>query len=477
MEYALADKKQVVEYALPNKKQVVEYALPNKKQVVEYALPNKKQCSVKCANDFQEDIAIESEHCTRQNNPSEMISNEVNQHPFIDTTLKGSFHQGDVQFSYISRGNQCICNALLALCTLPEIEQPKTTDLDQVLLQGDHLYNQINGDRKHRRSSWLCLDQLSYQIPIEQPLYTVRKYVPLHVNIQRATTTRGLTYSLHDALSTSFERSDKVLLMTGEYAVALFKRGTTYFLFDSHSKDEVGQMTPFGTSILLTFLSLRKCEQFLLKFCATHCTAERPMCEFVPVSIGNFADSDAQLTNYMADQFNLEQISKAKRQYNKNYKQMQRQNTEFRLTELEKERLAKKQKRSNPDFRKKEFEQEVHNKKLARLNSEVKEKERLAKKQERSNPDFRKKELEQEVHNKKLARLNSDVKEKEVEKKRTARLNSQVKEKERLPKKQERSNPDFRKKEFEQEVHNKKLARLNSEVKGKERLAKKTREK
>ena len=430
----------------------MEYALPNKKQVVEYALPNKKQCSVKRANDFQEDIAIESEHCTRQNNPSEMISNEVNQHPFIDTTLKGSFHQGDVQFSYISRGNQCTCNALLALCTLPEIEQPKTTDLDQVLLQGDHLYNQINVDRKHRRSSWLCLDELPYQIPIEQPLYTVRKYVPLHVNIQRATTTRGLTYSLHDALSTSFERSDKVLLMTGEYAVALFKRGTTYFLFDSHSKDEVGQMTPFGTSILLTFLSLRKCEQFLLKFCATHCTAERPMCEFVPVSIGNFADSDAQLTNYMADQFNLEQISKAKRQYNKNYKQMQRQNT---------------------DFRKKELEQEVRNKKLARLNSEVKEKERLAKKQEKSNPDFRKKELEQEVHNKKLARLNSDVKEKELEKKRTARLNSEVKEKERLAKKQERSNPDFRKKELEQEVHNKKLARLNSEVKEKERLAKK----
>ena len=430
----------------------MEYALPNKKQVVEYALPNKKQCSIKRANDFQEDIAIESEHCTRQNNPSEMISNEVNQHPFIDTTLKGSFHQGDVQFSYISRGNQCTCNALLALCTLPEIEQPKTTDLDQVLLQGDHLYNQINGDRKHRRSNWLCLDELPYQIPIDQPLYTVRKYVPLHVNIQRATTTRGLTYSLHDALSTSFERSDKVLLMTGEYAVALFKRGTTYFLFDSHSKDEVGQMTPFGTSILLTFLSLRKCEQFLLKFCATHCTAERPMCEFVPVSIGNFADSDAQLTNYMADQFNLEQISKAKRQYNKNYKQMQRQNTEFRLTELEKERLAKKQKRSNPDFRKKELEKEVHNKKLARLNSDVKEKE---------------------VEKKRTARLNSDVKKKEVEKKRTARLNSEVKEKERLAKKQERSNPDFRKKELEQEVHNKKLARLNSEVKEKERLAKK----
>ena len=74
VEYALPDKKQVVEYALPNKKQVVEYALPNKKQVVEYALPNKKQCSVKCANDFQEDIAIESEHCTRQNNPSETRS-------------------------------------------------------------------------------------------------------------------------------------------------------------------------------------------------------------------------------------------------------------------------------------------------------------------------------------------------------------------------------------------------------------------
>ena len=68
------------------------------------------------------------------------------------------------------------------------------------------------------------------------------------------------------------------------------------------------------------------------------------MCEFVPVTIGNIADSDAQLTNYMADQFNLEQILKAKRQYNKNCKQKQRQNTEFRLTELEKERLAKKTK-------------------------------------------------------------------------------------------------------------------------------------
>ena len=132
--------------------------------------------------------------------------------------------------------------------------------------------------------------------------------------------------------------------MAGEYAVALFKCGTTYFLFDSHSKDEVGEITPFGTSILLSFVSLRNLESFLFKFCSSHCTPERLMCEFCPVNICNFTDGDAQLTNYMSDQFNREEKLKKTREYNTKYKQMQRQNVQFRNKESLKELQSKRSK-------------------------------------------------------------------------------------------------------------------------------------
>ena len=61
-----------------------------------------------------------------------------------NNTVRGSFHQGDVQFSAESRGVQCSCNALVMLCKIDEFAQNITpARLDNVLRHGDELYRNI----------------------------------------------------------------------------------------------------------------------------------------------------------------------------------------------------------------------------------------------------------------------------------------------------------------------------------------------
>ena len=50
----------------------------------------------------------------------------------------GSFHQNDERFIDQSRGVQCTCNAL---CMLIQDQIQNSSDLDQILYEGDALYN------------------------------------------------------------------------------------------------------------------------------------------------------------------------------------------------------------------------------------------------------------------------------------------------------------------------------------------------
>ena len=50
----------------------------------------------------------------------------------------GSFHQNDERFIDQSRGVQCTCNAL---CMLIQDKIQNSSDLDQILYEGDALYN------------------------------------------------------------------------------------------------------------------------------------------------------------------------------------------------------------------------------------------------------------------------------------------------------------------------------------------------
>ena len=50
----------------------------------------------------------------------------------------GSFHQSDERFIDQSRGVQCTCNAL---CMLIQDKIQNSSDLDQILYEGDALHN------------------------------------------------------------------------------------------------------------------------------------------------------------------------------------------------------------------------------------------------------------------------------------------------------------------------------------------------
>ena len=56
----------------------------------------------------------------------------------------GNFHQGDNVFPSNSRGYQCTCNALVALCWLAQCtDTVSPSDLDDILQCGDQVYQTI----------------------------------------------------------------------------------------------------------------------------------------------------------------------------------------------------------------------------------------------------------------------------------------------------------------------------------------------
>lgn len=70
---------------------------------------------------------------------------ELNPGPKTDFPIQGTFHQGDELFSFESRGRQCLpcCTVfLIKLYMKPFISSEWVAkDLDEILIQGDYVYN------------------------------------------------------------------------------------------------------------------------------------------------------------------------------------------------------------------------------------------------------------------------------------------------------------------------------------------------
>ena len=72
----------------------------------------------------------------------------------------GSLHQNDERFADDSKGFQCTCNAL---CMLVHDEIQNSSVIDQILYDGDSLYNSTINNLKTERKfvhSFMSLDEI-----------------------------------------------------------------------------------------------------------------------------------------------------------------------------------------------------------------------------------------------------------------------------------------------------------------------------
>ena len=167
--------------------------------------------------------------------------------------VKASFHQGNLIFGYTA-GTQCACNALISICW-GKIKSPgcwKSHDLDHVLIKGDKLYKNINLMR------YLGPTDLPSTLWVEEAFFNI-KYIQL--------VTAEIKMSQLDFLRPSFsqfsDKSNGILFFINQGTIAILWDAKSFFLFDSHSRDEQGKVTENGTGVLLKFSALRQLQNYL----------------------------------------------------------------------------------------------------------------------------------------------------------------------------------------------------------------------
>lgn len=155
--------------------------------------------------------------------------------------LRANISQYDREFSEESRGNQCAAITMVALA-FAETEAvhnwtPKT--LDMLIRIGNDVYlNSDNGTGK--KSIYLSLDEVKQDIIINDLNYHIELLhkIELHVN-------NDLSFvSLVDGFENFFSFLSKGAFVGNLYSFAFFSEvendNISYYLFDSHKRDEHG---------------------------------------------------------------------------------------------------------------------------------------------------------------------------------------------------------------------------------------------
>ncbi len=475
--YAHLPQRQDIEvYAHPDKKQSEVYAHPNKRQSEVYAHPNKKQC---------------------KDSPSgcqELVANHEKSYS-KPICIAGNFHQGDkIQFSPESVGKQCACNALMAICTLPVLTKYVPETLDSILIEGDQLYKDIQHTLPYEdQYQYLCFEQLPLSVPVHNPQYIVTKHLPIYLHKKCLNETKGIYQSLDDAIACSLYKSNTVLLMVGENAISLFKKGGEFYVFDSHSRDRFGHITSDGHSVLLQFHTMNQLIKFFTQMFHDLLMDHCPVVECLPVTIHSVStDGESWIHTYLSKQADRMEEGKQKlgAEYNRLYKQKQRSVAEFRNKEKAVDCERKQKARVDPVQKQKEhdryqktkvdpvhIQKELERKQRVRMDPEQKQKELEHKQKMRMDPEQKRKEheryqkakvdpvhIQKELERKQKMRMDPEQKQKELEHKQKMRMDPEQKQKEHERYQKAKVDPVHIQKELER----KQKMRMDPEQKQKE---------
>ena len=174
--------------------------------------------------------------------------------------MQGSIHQGSLGISVLSAsfGTQCTAIALIALvfaCFKVDVTTWESQHLDTVVFEGDTLYNSIVQSRYDGDATVYLGHQ---DLPLEFTAFGARYQQRLGSTFHGAINNRPAVveaggHTVIDALEMAFNQSPWVIGTFGGRSVALFRSNDMFFVFDSHSRNAVGQIDSAGRSILLCY--------------------------------------------------------------------------------------------------------------------------------------------------------------------------------------------------------------------------------
>ena len=415
----------------------------------------------------------------------------------------GSFHQNDVRFSEQSRGYQCTCNALCMLSYSLCYNVYTSLILDEVLCEGDVLYQTVINRLKSKGKfvhHLLSLEEIPDNFEIKMGKFTVEK-MPILCGPLIDTQNLGLP-TLHDTLQLAFMSVSFGLITIGAICSAVFRKNDMYVFFDSHSHGENGLSSIDGSSCLITFSSIDDLVTYMYALYDSLNLNTNLQFDFLPIKIKKNEETqsykdqmDSSMEAYFRDQ-KLRQANKTqskvqsisnctsntlikesrkelrtskfkhRTEYYKNYKRKCRQNEAFRTKEREskqsarkdpvfqtRERESKQSARKHPSFKAKEAVYQKKSKQSARKDPVFQTRERELKQSARKDPSFKAKETVYQKESKQSARKDPVFQTRERELKQSARKDPSFKAKETVYQKESkqsaRKDPMFQTRERE----------------------------
>jgi len=164
--------------------------------------------------------------------------------------VQGSFHQGDAKFGY-SSGIQCSCNTLVSIC-YSKFRSPifwKFHDLDIFLSEGDSNFKRLGFRETPFVDQFPKGQECNIEFKVFDGEFSSNDFV---INF------------ISDELL--FKHAGALIVISG-YSIVVTFYGKEYFVFDSHSRDELGNICLDGKSILMRFKTLKDVRNYIRHTC------------------------------------------------------------------------------------------------------------------------------------------------------------------------------------------------------------------
>ena len=172
----------------------------------------------------------------------------------------GSMHQGSDIFDERNIGRQCTCTSLMSLI-MSQSKAPiywTQSDMDSILYSGDTLYTEHHGN-----NVYLLVTELPTTVEYDYKSYTIQ-YHDSYSGSFTLPSTSVPCYTLLDAMTQSQAISPYMMIVIGQAHCATASmimylgEHTGFYVYDSHSRNELGMPIADGTSVVVKCDSLAK---------------------------------------------------------------------------------------------------------------------------------------------------------------------------------------------------------------------------
>ncbi|XP_067660106.1 uncharacterized protein, partial [Haliotis asinina] len=219
---------------------------------------------------------------------------------FHQIRLKGSFHQGDERFMPNS-GRQCTCCALMFLhnAQMKPLHYWSADDLDKVLVEGDELYGHIQRSSTISAAHLLINELPEYISASDDSTFRLSRHQPNSGLLWPAEGMGdfGGFVDLEVALERGLIDHSSCFVNFCDAVFAVVQRGGSYFVFDSHSRNEEGTMACDGTSVLMSYSSVHGVYEHCMRLASSMNAHANTMFEVTPVSIYRDHEMETMIEN------------------------------------------------------------------------------------------------------------------------------------------------------------------------------------